>query len=76
MWRAAGLPRLRKRFHALRATHAVACENAGLNATESLGHSARRVTVDSYLPAHMLQKPQPGLVLPHPTYVRQLKLFG
>jgi integrase len=76
MWKAAGLPRLRKYFHALRAAHAVACENAGLNATESLGHSSRRVTVDHYLPGHMLEKPQPGLVLPQPEYVRQLKLFG
>lgn len=46
----AGLPSGRERmFHCVRKSHASHLEAAGGNATESLGHSGRQTTIESYL---------------------------
>lgn len=62
----AGLPHDRKcKFHKMRRSVATHAEAAGLNATEILGHSCRRVT-EGYLDPRFLDKPQAADVLFRP----------
>lgn len=62
----AGLPHDRKsKFHRIRRSVATHAEAAGLNATEILGHSCRRVT-EGYLDPRFLDKPQAADVLFRP----------
>lgn len=64
--RRADLPTDRKsKFHRMRRSVATHAEAAGMNATEILGHSCRRVT-ESYLDPRFLDRPQPADVLFRP----------
>ncbi|RIK72147.1 MAG: hypothetical protein DCC68_26730 [Planctomycetota bacterium] len=63
--KAAGLPSGRKhKGQKIRRTFATFVELAGGNATEALGHSARRVTTEHYLDPRVIRKPAANLLLP------------
>lgn len=63
----AGLPADRwHKFHAMRRTHASFFEAAGGDATKSLGHSSRAVTVQSYLDPRIVVEQQACDVLFRP----------
>lgn len=72
----AGLSTRRLWFHKLRASHGVELENRGGNATESLGHSSRAVTLASYLDPTKSTKPCAAELLQEIKFTRQLRLFG
>lgn len=48
----------------IRRTFASFIESAGGDATEALGHSCRRVTLESYIDPTVVRKPPPNRLLP------------
>lgn len=73
----AGLTTRRWLFHKMRASHATELQNAGGDATASLGHSSPTLTVNSYLDPRNLRRQSPAELLPAiPLPSRQIKLFG
>lgn len=61
----AGLPNNRRtKPQKLRRTYATFIEKAGGSATEALGHTSRRTTLESYIDPRIVRKPAANLLLP------------